>query len=116
VIDWSPRRIATEQGSVTAGHVVMATDMPLGQVGLFYAEAYPHIHPMMMGRVDSARVPDGMYINIEQPRHSVRSHRDENGDTWFIFAGTSFKPGRPADRHHLRSGAERDHEDAAFDR
>lgn len=71
----------------------MATHMPLGQVGFFYAEAYPHIHPVIMGRADPARVPDGMFINVEQPRHSVRSHRDDNGDLWLIFAGTSFKGG-----------------------
>jgi glycine/D-amino acid oxidase-like deaminating enzyme/nitrite reductase/ring-hydroxylating ferredoxin subunit len=93
VIDWSPHHISTGQGSITARHVIMATHMPLGQVGLFYAEAYPHIHPVIMGRVDPARAPDGMFINIERPRHSVRSHRDDNGDTWLIFAGASFKPG-----------------------
>ena len=93
VVDWDPHRIATPQGSVTARDVIMATHMPLGQVGFFYAEAYPHIHPVIMGRADPARVPDGMFINVEQPRHSVRSHRDDNGDLWLIFAGTSFKGG-----------------------
>jgi len=35
VIDWDPQRVATEAGSVRARHVVMATHLPLGQIGLF---------------------------------------------------------------------------------
>ena len=93
VCDWDPHRIETAQGSVKARHVIMATHMPLGQIGFFYAEAYPHIHPVIMGRVDPARAPDGMYISVEQPRHSVRAHRDDDGISWLIFAGPAFKAG-----------------------
>ena len=93
VTDWDPRRIATEGGTIRARHVLMATHLPLGQTGLFYAEAYPHIHPVMMGRAEAARVPDGMYINVETPHFSVRGHRDDQGQDWLIFAGTSFKGG-----------------------
>ena len=93
VIDWDPDRIATAEGEVKAKHVVMATHMPLGQIGFFYAEAYPHIHPVIMGRADRARVPNGMYISVETPRHSVRGHRDEHGQDWLIFAGPAFKAG-----------------------
>jgi len=93
VTDWDPRRIATAEGEVVAKHLVMATHMPLGQIGFFYAEAYPHIHPVIMGRADPARVPNGMYISVETPRHSVREHRDEHGQDWLIFAGPAFKAG-----------------------
>jgi len=93
VIDWDPHRIATERGAVKARHVVMATHLPLGQTGLFYAEAYPHMHPVIMGRADPARVPPGMYISVETPRHSMRGHRDDDGREWMIFTGPSFKHG-----------------------
>jgi glycine/D-amino acid oxidase-like deaminating enzyme/nitrite reductase/ring-hydroxylating ferredoxin subunit len=93
VIDWDPDRIATDRGTVRARHVVMATHLPLGQVGLFYAEAHPHMDPVLMGRIDPARAPNGMYINAEHPRRSFRLHRDEAGETWMIFAGTAHKPG-----------------------
>jgi glycine/D-amino acid oxidase-like deaminating enzyme/nitrite reductase/ring-hydroxylating ferredoxin subunit len=93
VEDWDPRRIATADGTIWARHVIMATHMPLGQTGFFYAEAYPHIHPVIMGRAEAGRVPDGMYLNVEQPRHSVRGHRDGEGQNWLIFAGTAFKAG-----------------------
>jgi glycine/D-amino acid oxidase-like deaminating enzyme/nitrite reductase/ring-hydroxylating ferredoxin subunit len=93
VIDWDPHRIATDKGGVRARHVVMATHLPLGKTGLFFAEAYPHMHPVIMGRADRARVPPGMYISVETPRHSVRGHRDDDGQDWLIFAGPSFKHG-----------------------
>jgi glycine/D-amino acid oxidase-like deaminating enzyme/nitrite reductase/ring-hydroxylating ferredoxin subunit len=97
VIDWDPHRIATDRGSVKARHVVMATHLPLGQIGLFYAEAYPHMHPVIMGRAEAARVPPGMYISAETPRHSVRGHRDDGGQDWLILAGPSFKHGHVDD-------------------
>lgn len=93
VVDWTADRIATDAGSVHARFIVMATHLPLGQVGLLYAENHPHMHPVLMGRADPARVPDGMYISAETPRHSVRGHRDANGQAWLIFAGPQFKHG-----------------------
>ncbi|HYI48735.1 MAG TPA: FAD-dependent oxidoreductase [Allosphingosinicella sp.] len=93
VIDWDPDRIATDGGTVRARHVVMATHLPLGQIGLFYAEAHPHMDPVVMGRVAAGRAPNGMFINAETPRKSFRAHVDEAGQTWLIFAGMNHKPG-----------------------
>jgi glycine/D-amino acid oxidase-like deaminating enzyme/nitrite reductase/ring-hydroxylating ferredoxin subunit len=93
VVDWDTQRITTDRGSVRARHVVMATHLPLGKTGLFFAQNYPHMHPVMMGRADPERVPDGMYISAESPRHSVRGHRDDRGGSWLIFAGPAFKHG-----------------------
>ncbi len=93
VTDWDPHRIQTESGSVRARHVVMATHLPLGRTGLFFAENFPHMHSVIMGRATPARVPRGMYLNAERPRFSVRGHRDETGQDWLIFAGSSFRHG-----------------------
>jgi glycine/D-amino acid oxidase-like deaminating enzyme/nitrite reductase/ring-hydroxylating ferredoxin subunit len=93
VIDWDPHRIATDRGAIKARHVVMATHLPLGQTGLFYAQNYPHMHPVIMGRAEARRVPPGMYISVETPRHSLRGHRDDDGQDWMIFTGPSFKHG-----------------------
>ncbi|MGQ0590652.1 MAG: FAD-dependent oxidoreductase, partial [Sphingosinicella sp.] len=93
VVDWDPRRVATGSGTVRARHVVMATHLPLGQTGLFYAETHPHMHPVIMGEAEPSRVPDGMYISAETPHRSLRGHRDEDGRDWLIFTGPSFKGG-----------------------
>lgn len=94
VLDWDPHRAATDAGDVKVRHVVMATHLPLGLTGGFFAENYPHMHPVIMGRAEAGRVPDGMYLSAESPRHSVRGHRDREGQHWLIFAGPAFKHGR----------------------
>lgn len=90
-VNWEPTRVITDQGSVTARCVVMATHLPLGQVGGYYAQAYPMAEPAIAARI--GRVPDGMFISVEQPTHSIRTHRRENGDVYGIVAGPGFKPG-----------------------
>jgi Rieske Fe-S protein len=44
-----------------------------------------------------------MYINVEQPSHSIRTHTRENGDVYAVVAGTSFKPGHTdEERKHFQ--------------
>jgi glycine/D-amino acid oxidase-like deaminating enzyme len=93
VVDWSGDRIATDRATVRARTVAMATHLPLGKTGLLFAENYPHMHPVIMGRVEAGRAPPGMYISVETPRHSVRGHRDEQGQDWLICTGPSFTHG-----------------------
>ncbi|YBW40976.1 FAD-dependent oxidoreductase [Nitrobacter sp. TKz-YC01] len=95
VVDWDPARVVTDRGSVTARYVVMATHLPLEQVGGYYALAYPQAEPVIAARI--SRAPNGMYINVEQPSHSIRTHTQQNGDVYGIVAGTSFKPGHTDD-------------------
>jgi glycine/D-amino acid oxidase-like deaminating enzyme/nitrite reductase/ring-hydroxylating ferredoxin subunit len=91
VIDWEPNRVATAEGSVSARHVIMATHLPLGQVGGFYASAFPYAEPVIAGPI--ARVPGGMYLSVEEPSHSIRTHVAEDGTVYGIAAGSPFKPG-----------------------
>jgi glycine/D-amino acid oxidase-like deaminating enzyme/nitrite reductase/ring-hydroxylating ferredoxin subunit len=104
VIDWDSTRIETEHGSVAARHVVMATNLPLGKVGGFYAEARPHAEPMVVAPL--GRVPDGMYISAEHPSHSIRVHR-RNGETFGIAAGPGFTPGDTVEERKSFSEIER---------
>ncbi len=90
-VDWEPTRVVTERGTVTARHVVMATHLPLGQVGGYYAQAAPYAEPVIAARI--GRAPPGMYKSAEQPSHSIRSHRGADGAVRGIVAGTGFKPG-----------------------
>ncbi|HWH22555.1 MAG TPA: FAD-dependent oxidoreductase, partial [Allosphingosinicella sp.] len=94
-LDWEPTRVVTNRGTVTARVVVMATHLPLGQVGGYYAQAYPKAEPVIAAPISF--VPNGMYINVEEPSHSIRTHRHENGQVYGIVAGTSFKPGHVDD-------------------
>lgn len=91
VVDWEPTRVAAESGSVRARHVVMATHLPLGQVGGYYSMAHPYAEPVIVARIP--RPLDGMFINTDQPGHSIRTHVGANGEIHAIAAGTGFKPG-----------------------
>ena len=107
VTDWHNDRIATADGIVRARHVVMATHLPLGQTGLFYTENHPHMDAVIMGRADPARVPQGMHINVESPHFSSRGHRDDQGQTWMIFTGHTFKHGHVDEEREAFAGLER---------
>jgi len=91
VVDWEPTRLVTDNGTVTARHVVMATHLPLGQIGGYYAQAYPQAEPVVVARIN--RQIAGMYISIDQPQSSLRTHRNASGELYAIVAGQSFKPG-----------------------
>ena len=111
-VDYEPTRVVTDTGTVNARHVVMATHLPLGQVGMYYSMAYPHAEGVIAAPI--GRVPQGMYKNAEKPGRSIRTHR-HNGQTWGIAAGTHFKPGHPdEEQESMRSieGWLRDHFDA----
>jgi glycine/D-amino acid oxidase-like deaminating enzyme/nitrite reductase/ring-hydroxylating ferredoxin subunit len=99
--DWDERRVATESGTIAARHVVMATHLPLGQVGMYYAHTHPHMHAVMAVPVEAGRAPAGMYISADQPKRSLRPHRNEQGETVLILAGPTFKHG---DTHAEQQG------------
>jgi glycine/D-amino acid oxidase-like deaminating enzyme/nitrite reductase/ring-hydroxylating ferredoxin subunit len=103
-LDYEPTRVVTDSGTVTARHVVMATHLPLGQVGMYYSMAYPHAEPVIAAPI--GRAPPGMYKNAEQPGRSIRTHR-QNGQTWAIVAGSQFKPGHPDDEQEAIKDVER---------
>ncbi|HEY0112755.1 MAG TPA: FAD-dependent oxidoreductase [Allosphingosinicella sp.] len=103
-VEWTPTTVTTDSGTVTARHVVMATHLPLGQVGMYYAMAYPHAEPVIAAPI--GRVPPGMYKNAEKPGRSIRTHRS-GGQTWGIVAGTTFKPGHPDDEQEYIQDVER---------
>jgi glycine/D-amino acid oxidase-like deaminating enzyme/nitrite reductase/ring-hydroxylating ferredoxin subunit len=101
VLEWEPTRVVTHGGSVTARHVVMATHLPLGQLGGYYAQAHPYAEPVIAAPI--GRAPDGMYINVEEPSRSIRTHRRADGQVYGIAAGTAFKPGQTdEERQHFR--------------
>lgn len=102
VIEWEPTRVRTEHGTVNARYVVMATHLPLGQVGAYYTRAFPNAEPVIAARIDENI--GGMYLCADEQGYSIRTHRQKNGDLWAIVAGSTFKPGHPdEERRHFKS-------------
>jgi glycine/D-amino acid oxidase-like deaminating enzyme/nitrite reductase/ring-hydroxylating ferredoxin subunit len=104
-VDYEPTRVTTESGTVTARHVVMATHLPLGQVGLYYATNSPMAEPVIAAPIRDA-LP-GMYKNAEQPGHSIRTHRRRDGQTYAIVAGNHYTPGHVDDEQTYMADIER---------
>jgi glycine/D-amino acid oxidase-like deaminating enzyme/nitrite reductase/ring-hydroxylating ferredoxin subunit len=104
-VDYEPDRIVTEQGTIKARHVVMATHLPLGQIGLYYAENEPMAEPVLAARI--GRELPGMYKNVEQPGHSIRTHQGADGQIWAIVAGSHFKPGHAEEERRWMADIER---------
>lgn len=92
-----PCLVHTGHGVVTVKDVVMATHMPLGKTGMFFAKAYPYVHPMIAARIDDDQEPDGMFISTENPSWSVRTTKNADGTCSLIAVGGKFKPGHPKD-------------------
>ena len=96
VTDWDEHGVHTAHGSVRAATTIMATHLPLGQVGQFYAYTSPHMHAIMAAPVPAERAPAGMYISVDEPKRSLRRHRGADGKTVLILTGPRFTHGDAA--------------------
>ena len=93
VTDWDEENVRSASGSVRANRVIMATHLPLGRVGQFHAHNSPHMHAVLAVPVDPACAPTGMYISIDQPKRSLRTHRRGVDEMMLILTGPTFKHG-----------------------
>ena len=88
--------VETDSGKVTADHVIVATNMPFLDRGLFFAKVHPMRSYAVAGYVDAAAPSEGMYISVESPTRSIRLIRD--GDrTLLQLGGEGHKTGQQDD-------------------
>lgn len=84
--------VTTEQGSLRAQHVVVATHLPFPKEGAYFARAHPYRSYAVAVRLAGDR-PRGMYISAESPTRSVRS----TADGWVVLGGEGHKVGHDDD-------------------
>ena len=87
---WS---IGTDQGSVKAEQVVIATNMTVKSPVGYANRTQPRSHVAMAFRLEDPAVVDGMFISIDDPTHSIRTGRDQDG-TLLITLGPRFNTGQ----------------------
>ena len=85
--------VETSSGRVRAAHVVVATQLPFLDRGLFFAKAHPQKSFAVSAEVEEARAPEGMYINIDEPTRSIRSAPSRGARRHLIVGGESRRPG-----------------------
>jgi glycine/D-amino acid oxidase-like deaminating enzyme/nitrite reductase/ring-hydroxylating ferredoxin subunit len=71
-----PCEVRTRRGVVRARDLVVATQLPFLDRGLFFAKAHPHRSYAVAAPLDGTEPPDGMFINAGTPTRSVRTIRD----------------------------------------
>ena len=96
VEEGEPCKVITDQGSLIATDVIVATNLPFLDRGLFFTKVHPMRSYVVAGYVDRASAPDGMHISAESPTRSVRLIPD--GDrTLLMLGGEGHKTGQEPD-------------------
>jgi glycine/D-amino acid oxidase-like deaminating enzyme/nitrite reductase/ring-hydroxylating ferredoxin subunit len=95
--------VETSSGRVLAKHVVVATQLPFLDRGLFFAKAHPQKSFAVSAEVAEARAPRGMYISIDEPTRSIRSAPSDEANRHLIVGGESRRPGDENDEGAYRA-------------
>lgn len=101
--------VATDSARITADRVVLATLLPFVDRGGFFARAHPHRSYALSARL-RGDVPDGMYINVEEPTRSLRPAPDGR----IVVGGEGHKTGTDPDTRRRYTALE-DWAKALFD-
>ena len=91
-----PCAVETTKGTIRARHVVLATQLPFADRGLFFAKAHPQKSYAIAAEIGEHAAPRGMYISIDRPTRSVRSTPAEGGRV-LIVGGEGHRPGEEQD-------------------
>jgi glycine/D-amino acid oxidase-like deaminating enzyme/nitrite reductase/ring-hydroxylating ferredoxin subunit len=92
-----PAVVETNAGRVVATHVVVATQLPFLDRGLFFAKAHPQKSFVVAAEVEEERAPRGMYISIDAQTRSIRSAPSGDAGRHLIVGGESRRPGNEED-------------------
>lgn len=84
-----PCTLTTDVGAtITAGAVVVCTNYPLLDRGLFFARMEAARSYLVAARLrDDATLPQTMAISAGEPTRSVRPYRDPDGRPWVLVGG-----------------------------
>lgn len=88
--------VETSRGSLRARDVVVATQLPFLDRGLFFAKAHPEMSYAVAARIDERRDPQGMYISTGSTTRSIRTARADDG-LLIVLGGEGHKPGADPD-------------------
>jgi glycine/D-amino acid oxidase-like deaminating enzyme len=65
--------VVTNKGIVTAQDVIVATNLPILNQGLFFAKTYAARSYIVGAKIDLSNAPVGMYIGSGDSAHSIRT-------------------------------------------
>ena len=89
-------RVKVDRLHLDADHVVVATNIPIATPRPFDVRLRPRCHTVLAFRAAPATAIDGMFIDVDDPSHSIRMGRDREGPL-LIVLGPSFATGTDGD-------------------
>ena len=95
VHDGSPAVVDTENGTVRARDIIVATNVPWGGQGLFYLRSHPHRSYIVAGRVDTLPL-DATFISADQPMRSILT-ASVNGTSYVLTGGEGHRVSESGD-------------------
>lgn len=94
----SPCRVQTAQGAtVTAKDVIVTTNLPILDQGLYFAKTFPKRSYLIGARIDGAIAPEGMFIGTGEGYRSIRTTPMDDGGTLLLIGGEGHKVGEADD-------------------
>ena len=88
-----PCRLQLESGAtVRAGHVVLATHMPINDLGFLSTRNHPERSYAMLARLEGA-LPQGMYLSSDSPTRTLRPVPTPDGEL-LLVGGLSHRTGQ----------------------
>jgi len=85
VRDGAPGVVETGGGTVRAREVIVATNFPVGDPGVFAERCYLHRSYIVASRAPSARL-DGTFISVDEPMRSILAI-DVDGSSYMLTGG-----------------------------
>jgi glycine/D-amino acid oxidase-like deaminating enzyme/nitrite reductase/ring-hydroxylating ferredoxin subunit len=97
VEEGNPSRVVTATGIVRARDVIIATNAPILDQGLFFAKNYAKRSYIVAARIDRAKAPQGMYIGTSNDYYSIRTTPAPDGGLLLLVGGGGHKVGTVTD-------------------
>lgn len=91
-----PCCVKTERGEIQAQNVVVTTNLPILDQGLFFAKTFPMRSYIVGARISSERAPAGMFIGAGEGYRSIRTTPYEDGQL-LLIGGEGHKVGSRSD-------------------
>jgi len=88
----NPCEVITSQGKVLATDVIITTNLPILDSGLFFAKTSPKRSYLIGASISPEEAPDGMFIGFGSDYHSIRTN-PYNGETLLMLGGGGHKVG-----------------------
>jgi glycine/D-amino acid oxidase-like deaminating enzyme/nitrite reductase/ring-hydroxylating ferredoxin subunit len=89
-------RIETDRGTIDAGHVLVLTQIPFLDRGLFFTKVHPYRAYVLAASIEAGNAPDGMFVSSKSPTRSLRT-TPHDGGLLLLLGGEGHKTGTDSD-------------------